>query len=48
MDGCGFRRSPLGEVMQEFLGVDARVGKMEATRKVMLDHLSQWGVDFEA
>lgn len=46
LDGCGFRRSPLGEVMQEFLGVDARVEKMEATRKVMLDHLSHWGMDF--
>lgn len=47
LDGCGFRRSKLlGEVMQEFLGADARVGKMEATRKVMSDHLSHWGMDF--
>lgn len=46
LDGCGFPRSPLGEVMQEFLGVDPRVGKMEATRKVMSDHLSHWGMDF--
>ena len=38
----------LGEVMQEFLGVDARVEKMEVIRKVMLDHLSQWSIDFEA